>query len=107
MDMTEPLVEDLKKLEKRIIAYDAFLKSDVFLIAPIICCLCDNVRASELINHLGSKAIKLCRFCMVRIILAKIMQNEKYNCFVIAYRYLLQEVIKLLSHKQPNWLLSK
>ena len=39
--------------------YDAYLKRDAFVIAPVICCLCDNVRASELLNHMGSKAKKL------------------------------------------------
>ena len=66
MDMTEPLVNDLLLLEEGINMFDASLQREILLIAPVICCLCDNVRASELINHLGSKAKKLCRFCMVR-----------------------------------------
>lgn len=67
MNMTEPLVEDLKKLEEGITVYDASLNSNVLLIAPVLCCLCDYVRAAEIVNHLGSKASKLCRICMVRI----------------------------------------
>ena len=49
--------------------FDAELGTPVFVIAPVICilCTCDNVRASELLNHLGSKAKKLCHFCMVSL----------------------------------------
>ena len=67
LEMTEPLVEDLKMLEKGIKVFDALTESEIFVVAPVLCVLCDNVRASELLNHLGSKAKKLCRFCMVRV----------------------------------------
>ena len=63
--MTKPLLDDLLSLEKGITVFDTSLGCDVTLISPVLCCLCDNVRAAELINHLGSKATKLCRFCMV------------------------------------------
>ena len=41
------------------------LKMEVLVVAPVICLLCDNARSSELLNHLGSKALKLCRICNV------------------------------------------
>lgn len=65
MDMADALVDDLKTLEKGIYVYDAFLKTRVLLIAPVLCALCDNVRASEILNHLGSRANFFCRKCMV------------------------------------------
>lgn len=68
MDMTEVLVTDLKTLEEGIYVYDAFLKTQVLLISHVLCALCDNVRASELVNHLGSRAKFLCRKCMVKLI---------------------------------------
>ena len=63
--MSGPIINDLCLLEKGICVHDAFLDTDVLVIAPVICLLCDNVRASELLNHQGSTAVKLCRLCMV------------------------------------------
>lgn len=65
IQMSKPIVDDLLSLEKGIPMYDALSKSDVLVVSPVICAACDNVRASELVNHLGSKANKLCRICMV------------------------------------------
>ena len=67
MDMAGPLVADLRQLENGVVLYDALTAKDVFVVAPVMCALCDNVRASELLNHLGSKANKLCRFCDVSL----------------------------------------
>ena len=65
LEMSGPIVEDLCMLEAGIRVYDCFLKYEILVIAPVICWLCDNVRASELLNHNGSTAVKLCRMCMV------------------------------------------
>ena len=48
-------------LEEGIHVYDYFLKTEILVIAPVICWLCNNVRASELLNDNGSTAVKLCR----------------------------------------------
>ena len=46
--MAAPLVEELKVLEKDgVRAYDAFLRQQVLVIAPVLCIICDNYRASE------------------------------------------------------------
>lgn len=66
IQMAGALVEDLKALERGIRVFDAHTGTDVLLIAPVICALCDNVRAAELLNHLGSKAKMFCRKCMVQ-----------------------------------------
>ena len=63
--MSGPIVEDLLMLEEGMIIYDSFMKTDAYVIAPVICFLCDNVRASEIANHKGSSAYKFCRMCMV------------------------------------------
>ena len=65
LDMAGPIVDDLKCLEDGVYVYDAFLKTEVSLITSVLCALCDNVRASELLNHLGSRAKFFCRKCMV------------------------------------------
>ena len=67
MEMADPLVADLLLLENGVKMYDAYLGKEVYVLAPVLCVLCDNVRASELLHHLGSKAVRLCRFCMVSI----------------------------------------
>ena len=36
MQMTRPLVDDLKRLEEGVYVYDAFLQTRVLLIAPVI-----------------------------------------------------------------------
>ena len=65
LEMADPLVQDLKMLEKGIKVFDAFCGYDIFIVTPVLCVLCDNVHVSKLLGHLGSKAKKLCRFCMV------------------------------------------
>ncbi len=65
MDMTEAVVADLKKLEEGIIMFDASMKKDVLVVAPVMAVLADNPRHSEVINHLGGSANLFCRMCMV------------------------------------------
>lgn len=67
LDMADALVNELLKLEQGVIVYDAVSQCDILVIAPVMCILCDNARASELSNHLGAKAIKYCRICMASI----------------------------------------
>ena len=46
--MTESLVKDLLELEENgIVIYDAYLNEEVLVVAPIICRICDNLRASD------------------------------------------------------------
>ncbi|KAL5460278.1 hypothetical protein EMCRGX_G033719 [Ephydatia muelleri] len=47
--------------------------------------VCDNPRASELLNHLGSAAIKFCRICMITEIRAQLTESEsgtKKSCWI-------------------------
>ena len=67
IEMAEAIVGELKILEEGIEAFDAMLKKDVLVLAPLICILADNPRASEILNHLGGAAKKYCRMCMVSI----------------------------------------
>ena len=67
MDMAAPLAKELSVLElEGLEAFDSYLQQTVLVIAPLLCVLCDNPRASELLNHLGGSARKYCRMCMVR-----------------------------------------
>lgn len=66
LDMTECIAEQLNILESDgIEVYDSYYKENVLVVAPLLCVICDNPRASQLLNHLGSTATKFCRFCMV------------------------------------------
>ena len=52
LDICPPIVEDLFRLETEgIVTYDAHLREDVLAVAPVLCVLCDNPRASEINNH--------------------------------------------------------
>ena len=64
--MAAPLVEELKSLEtKGFVAYDASSLKNVLVVAPVLCVLCDNPRASEITNNLGPGSRMFCRICMV------------------------------------------
>ena len=65
--MSVPIVQQLQKAEDGFEAYDSALKRRVVVRAPVLLISADNVRHSELLNHLGPKANKFCRMCMVSI----------------------------------------
>ena len=49
IEMADPIVDDLLKLENEgLVTYDALLGQEVIVIAPLICAICDNPRASEI-----------------------------------------------------------
>ena len=79
LHMSDAIVQDLLSLEDGIRVYDSALHSDVIVVSPVICLLCDNARASELLNHLGSKALKLCHLCNVSIII----HNNNHKSLII------------------------
>ena len=68
LEMVEPLVKEYVNLEKNgLVTYDAHRGKTVLVITPVICLICNNPRASELLNHLGATARHYCRICMVSI----------------------------------------
>ena len=46
---------------------------EVMVIAPVMAVLADNARASELLNHLGSRATKFSRKCLVRAVMLNLI----------------------------------
>lgn len=67
--MVEPIVSDLRMLETTgLITFDAHLKQDVLIIAPVLLGMHDNPRSSEVVNHMGSAANLFCRMCIVSCI---------------------------------------
>ena len=61
-EMSEQIVSELNVLETTgIEVYDASACTTALVIAPLILIICDNPRASELLGHLGSTALKYCR----------------------------------------------
>eukprot|EP00731_Ephydatia_muelleri_P003051 Em0001g3051a len=66
IDLGGPIAQELTMLETEgTFVFDALYQEMVLVLAPLLCIVCDNPRASELLNHLGSAAIKFCRICMV------------------------------------------
>ena len=64
--LSEQIVSELNVLETTgIEVYDASACTTALVIAPLILIICDNPRASELLGHLWSTALKYCRICMV------------------------------------------
>lgn len=66
LEMSQPIASEMKELaDKGIEVYDAFLGQNILLLPRPFCFICDNPRASELSNHLGSSAVQYCRKCKV------------------------------------------
>lgn len=65
VDMAGAIASEFTLLEEGIEAYDALTQQTVVILAPLLCILADNPRASELLNHLGGSARRFCRMCMV------------------------------------------
>ena len=58
--------DELQMLESEgVEIYDAKSSERVLVVASLMIVNCDNPRASELVNHLGSSANKFCRICEV------------------------------------------
>ena len=77
--MAEAVVKDHTTLEEGIEAYDGLMEQTVVVLAPLLCILADNPRASELLNHLGGSARRYCRMCMVALygIISRYIANTK------------------------------
>ena len=66
IELAVPMVEELVMLEQNgTKAYDAHEKKEVLVMAPVLCIICDNPRASEITNNLGPGSRMFCRMCMV------------------------------------------
>ena len=65
LDLSGPIAQELATLETEgTLVFDAYFQEVVLVIAPQIVIVCDNSRASDLVNHLGNKALKYCCICM-------------------------------------------
>ena len=65
--MADPIATELTKVEiEGMNAYDAYLQQSVLVVDPVICAICDNSRAAEMVNTLGGTALRFCRMCKVR-----------------------------------------
>ena len=68
IEMADPIVDELLKLETEgLVTYDARLGQEVLVIAPVLCAICDNPRASEITNHTGSSSKKYYTICQVKV----------------------------------------
>ena len=58
LDLSGPIAKELTLLETEgILVIDKLYQDVVLVIAPLMFIICDNPRASELLNHLGSNAM--------------------------------------------------
>lgn len=79
LELAEPLVDNLLKLEEGVIMYDALLEEEVLVIAPVILIIADNPMSSDICNHQGSTARRYCRMCLVSIMYAFSLQYHLLN----------------------------
>ena len=94
LEMSRPIADDLNSLDcEGLVTYDAHLKQQVLVVCPVFCCICDNPRASELTNHMGSVAKMYCRMCMVSCMLSSyistlrcIYMSNLYGCSVTNFK---------------------
>ena len=73
LEMLRPIVDELKILEDGVFLYDAHWKEEVYVIAPVFMLICDNPRASEFLGHMTGNPKKFCHFCLVIIIMIKLL----------------------------------
>lgn len=63
--MAENLAKELLELEDEgMVTFYVYLNEEALVVTPIICLICDNPRASELVNHLAMSATYCCRMCL-------------------------------------------
>ena len=83
MEMAKPLVKQFLALEDGIVLFDALLQCDVIAVAPILCFLCDNPRASQLCSHMGATSNMFCRICNVRnLCMYMLFFSHVLHCFL-------------------------
>ena len=51
LEQVKPIVKELL-LQDGIVMFDALWNQEVLVLAPVLACLCDNPRASEIVGHL-------------------------------------------------------
>ena len=114
LDLSAPIVEDLLKLEDGMYMHDASMEEQVLVFTPVLSILCDNPRASELLNHLGSSAKKFCRLCLVNFLIVQyivciiiqpfLVQSDKSNSAQVGQPRSKEQAIQQMAEitSQPN-----
>lgn len=89
MQMAVPIAHELKVAESGFETYDVYLNRKVVVKAPVLLISADNVRHAELLNHMGSKANKFCRMCMVSVLHVHVCRTivSMYDCVVPVYSF--------------------
>ena len=77
IELAEPIVENLLRLQDGVPMYDVTLKETVLVIAPVLLFIADNPMAAELCNHQGSCARRFCRMCLVSVLCAHLLLYTK------------------------------
>ena len=105
--MIRPLAQELDDLETNgVEAYDSWLMCLVIVVAPWMCILAVNACTSELLNHLGYRARKYCRMCMVSLFIVVVLSSKFVRCACITMikksilLHLVSRELYYLSYKQ-------
>lgn len=85
LEMLQPIVGELKILEDGVFLYDAHWKKEVYFIAPVFMLICDNLRVFEFLGHMTENPKKICRFCLVIIIMIKLLCMIGFSYIVRSY----------------------
>ena len=73
LEQVKPIVEELLLLQDGMVMFDTLWNQEVLVLAPVLACLCDNPRASEIVGHLRGNPNSFCRQCLVSRIRVNIM----------------------------------
>jgi len=89
LKMTDPLVNDMLVLEKEgVVMYDAHIGENVLVIAPVLCAIADNPRASDFVSHGGTSSRKFCRMCQVVMCIGLYIDIIYPHGSLCAYRWI-------------------
>lgn len=104
LELAEPIVKDLIKLERGVVMYDAYFQKKVVVVAPVLCIMADNPRSSELLNHGGSSARKFCRICQVKhcVPFVTLKTNHLFTQFFISLSQVDKQVNPQLLGRKRN-----
>ncbi|KAL5506222.1 hypothetical protein EMCRGX_G007820 [Ephydatia muelleri] len=94
LDLSEPIAQQLTALETEGVfnTFDASHHETVQVVAPLMCIVYDNPRASVLLNHLGSAALKHCPRCMTTR-----QENPDTVCALWTKDMALQQIAQMLT----------
>ena len=93
LEMAVPMVDDLMVLQDGMKMFDAYLNREVLVLAPVIACMCDNSRASELVGHLRGSSNGYCCQCL---------KYDVNGCILIIIAYAVKNFMHIQADKNVS-----